>query len=152
MRARRRFCGWALSAVKEEGMAGGEKLYAEGDARWAGAGGAAKVNVKTTGARATVARLRLAGGAARRSWRVVSPSTLEAGSRVRAGDLLALEPAEGKRAGTAIHAMFAAVEYLFPGPGDEGVDGGGGEGGASAGAWMRGRRRAGVGGGISENA
>ncbi len=51
---------------------------------------------------------------ARRSWRQVSPSSLEAGGRVRVTDLLTLQPSVARQRGSLIHAWFEQIGWLDP--------------------------------------
>jgi ATP-dependent exoDNAse (exonuclease V) beta subunit len=49
---------------------------------------------------------------ARRSWRQVTPSSLESAGLVRVSDLLDLEPTPARVRGSIVHAWFAQIEYL----------------------------------------
>ncbi|MEX0776786.1 MAG: UvrD-helicase domain-containing protein [Phycisphaeraceae bacterium] len=102
-----------------ESYAGGEVLYQSGDAGWAGVehdrSRPSSPPERTRMAGLAPVRIALASpaeGGARRSWRSVSPSLLEAQGRVRAADLLALEPGHGLQYGTLLHAWFGLVGWL----------------------------------------
>ncbi|MEX0886439.1 MAG: UvrD-helicase domain-containing protein [Phycisphaeraceae bacterium] len=96
-----------------EAVEGGEVLYEHDNAS---AVGPWYARFAATGERAatrdapTPLRPRLAPG--RRSWRTVSPSSLEAGGKVRASELLRLEADAALDRGTLVHAWLERVAFV----------------------------------------
>ncbi len=112
-----------VSGEVEETFAGDQTLFAAGDPDWFADGDPPGDSISTaTTATATSSPtaatdqpqpLRIAMASAShstRTWRVVSPSSLEAQGRVRGSDLLRLESAS-LQYGTLIHAWFAQVGW-----------------------------------------
>ncbi|MCC6580578.1 MAG: UvrD-helicase domain-containing protein [Phycisphaeraceae bacterium] len=101
----------ALSTLGEdESEAGDEVLYRHGDARWP------VFEQQPISAPMPLSsrrpKVRISRGDASRTPRVVSPSSLEAGSRVQVADLLALQTPAGRLRGSAIHNLFELVEWI----------------------------------------
>jgi ATP-dependent helicase/nuclease subunit A len=57
-------------------------------------------------------KLLAAAGPSRRSWPVVTPSSLESSGVIHAADLLAMETSTNRLRGTVLHALFEQVGFL----------------------------------------
>lgn len=98
----------------EESFDGGQALYQHGDANWAKhdrcIGPVAKTHVPTR------LSIGLVAGRDRqtpsRSWRRITPSSLESADRVQVRDVLAIRTPQSHQRGTLIHAWFEQITWL----------------------------------------
>jgi ATP-dependent exoDNAse (exonuclease V) beta subunit len=98
---------------------GGQMLYSHGDPAWSDhVTSPARPSVPPppppVAARAPSSPPAAAALSAGRSWRRVTPSSLESAGVVRISDLLDLEPPAPRIRGSIMHAWFAQIEYLDP--------------------------------------
>ena len=101
---------------REEAPAGDELLYEAGHADWMQRD-ASGASTDTTSQPPAVLRLSMAASGAqpKRSWRAVSPSSMEASGRVRGAELLDLSSGAARQHGTLIHAWLEKVGYVDQG-------------------------------------
>jgi len=103
----------------QEDLAGAQVLYVAGQPDWVDSDwfkekcGQTKTNVSRE--HRGCVKVSLASPnrkAPARSWRQVNPSSLEAGGRVKAGDLLAIEVSQARQRGAVLHGWFELIDWL----------------------------------------